>query len=81
VGGSFGIWGFVPAGCVVPKGRRTVYFDEPVVQLRNIGGLKVGTGYSDAEIRSRGCSAAVRSPSQPAFGYWPDPVSHPACPV
>lgn len=81
VGASYGVWGFVPAGCLVPKGRRTVYFDEPVVRLRNIGGLQVGVGYSDAVIKKRGCSAAVRSKSQPSFGYIPDPASHPACPV
>jgi hypothetical protein len=81
IGGSVGIWGFVPAGCVVPKGRRTVYFDEPVVQLRNIAALKVGVGYSDAVIKARGCSAAVRSQTQPNFGYVPDPANRPACPV
>lgn len=83
-GASYGVWGFVPAGCVQPKGdRRTVYFDEPVVQLRDISGLRTGTGYSDATIRSRGCSAAVISPAQPRFGYWPDPeqANRPRCPV
>lgn len=81
VGASYGVWGFVPAGCLVPKGRRTVYFDEPVVQLRNIGGLKTGVGYSDAVIKQRGCSAAVRSKVAPGFGYIPDPATKPACPV
>jgi hypothetical protein len=76
-GAGYGVWGFVPAGCLQPKGdRATVYFDEPVVQLRDISGLRVGTGYSDATIRSRGCSAAVISPTRPRFGYWPDPEPH-----
>jgi hypothetical protein len=81
VGASYGVWGFVPAGCLVPKGRQTVYFDEPVVQLRNIGGLGTGVGYSDAVIKQRGCSAAVRSRTAPSFGYIPDPATKPACPV
>jgi hypothetical protein len=82
VGASYGVWAFVPAGCVQPKGdRKTVYFDEPVIQLRDISGLSTGVGYTDASVRSRGCSAAVRSPGQPRFGYWPDPVSRPPCPV
>jgi len=58
-----------------------VYFDEPVVQLRDTSGLKPGTGYSDDVIRGRGCSAAVLSPTQPTFGYWVDPADKPACPV
>lgn len=81
VGASYGVWGFVPAGCLVPKGRPTVYFNEPVVQLRNIGGLEVGAGYSDAVIKQRGCTAAVRSRTAPGFGYIPDPASKPGCPV
>ena len=81
VGASYGIWGFVPAGCLVPKGRRTVYFDDPVVQVRNLSGLSVGVGYSDAVVRSHGCSAAVRSRTAPGFGYVPESTSHPACPV
>lgn len=81
VGASYGVWGFVPAGCVLPKGRATVYFGEPVVQVRNLSGLKLGVGYTDATVRAHGCSAAVRSPSQPWFGYWPDPITRPACPV
>jgi hypothetical protein len=83
-GASYGVWGFVPAGCVRPKGDRpTVYFNEPVVQLRDISGLRTGTGYSDATVRSRGCSAAVPSPTHPAFGYWPNPAAanRPPCPV
>ncbi|MGQ0840336.1 hypothetical protein [Actinokineospora sp.] len=82
-GGSFGIWSFVPSWCVQPKGRATVYFNDPVVQLRNIAGLKTGVGYSDAEIRSRGCTAGLISPSHPRFGYWPDPDAgnRPPCPV
>jgi hypothetical protein len=82
VGASYGVWGFVPAHCVRPKGDRpTVYFDEPVIQVRELSGLRVGVGYSDASVRARGCSAAVRSPGQPRFGYWPDPVNKPPCPV
>lgn len=80
-GASYGVWGFVPSGCVVPKGRPTVYFNEPVVQVRDLGGLNVGVGYSDAVIKRRGCSAAVRSRTAPNFGYIPDPASKPACPV
>jgi hypothetical protein len=82
-GQSYGVWGFVPAGCLQPKGRAHVYFDEPVAQLVNIGGLAVGTSYSDATIRSRGCSAALLSPSRPKYGYWPDPQpgNRPPCPV
>ncbi|HEU5472987.1 MAG TPA: hypothetical protein VFV67_20265 [Actinophytocola sp.] len=83
-GGSYGVWGFVPAGCVQPKGdRSTVYFDEPMIQLRDIGGLRPGVGYSSATVRERGCSAAVRSPGQPRFGYWPNPnpENRPLCPV
>ncbi|WP_018686655.1 hypothetical protein [Actinokineospora enzanensis] len=82
-GTDYGVWTFVPASCVQPKGRATVYFDEPVVQLRSLSGLKTGVGYSDASIRARGCSAAVKSPTQPAFGYWPDPeqANRPGCPV
>jgi hypothetical protein len=79
-GGSYGVWTFVPAGCLLPKaGRHTVYFDEPMIQLRDIGGLRTGVGYSDATVRSRGCSVAVRSPGHPRFGYWPDPVNPPSC--
>jgi hypothetical protein len=81
VGASYGVWGFVPAGCVVPKGRPTVYFNEPVVQLRNIANLAVGAGYPDSVIKARGCSAAVRSTTHPNFGYVPDPAHKPACPV
>jgi hypothetical protein len=81
IGASYGVWGFVPAGCLVPKGRRTVYFDEPVVQVRNLDGLKVGVGYSDAVIKQHGCSAAVRSRTSPGFGYIADPATKPACPV
>lgn len=82
VGASYGVWTFVPSGCVQPKGARTaVYFDEPVIQLRNIAGLRTGVGYSDATVRSRGCSAALISPARPRFGYWPDPKDPPPCPV
>ncbi len=82
-GGSYGVWSFVPAGCVQPKGRAHVYFDEPVVQLEDLSGLHGGVGYPDATIRSRGCSAALASPGLPRFGYWPDPMPRhrPACPV
>ncbi|HET9143898.1 hypothetical protein, partial [Actinophytocola sp.] len=81
-GADYGVWAFVPAGCVRPKGDRpTVYFNEPMIQLRNSSGLHPGVGYPSATVRARGCSAAVRSPVAPAFGYWPDPVSRPACPV
>ena len=80
VGGSSGVWSFVPAGCLLPQaGRQTVYFDEPMIQLRDIGGLRTGVGYSDATVRARGCSVAVRSPGHPRFGYWPDPVNPPSC--
>lgn len=83
-GASYGVWAFVPSSCVAPKGdRRQVYFDEPVVRLENLSGLEGGVGYSDATIRSRGCTAALLSPSHPRFGYWPDPcpASRPPCPV
>jgi hypothetical protein len=83
-GGTYGIWSFVPSRCVQPKGgRETVYFNEPVVQLRDISGLKTGVGYSNATIRARGCTGAPRSPTRPNFGYWPDPeaVNRPPCPV
>jgi hypothetical protein len=83
-GGTYGIWSFVPSQCVRPKGgRETVYFNEPVVQLRDISGLKTGVGYSNATIRSRGCTGALRSPTRPNFGYWPDPEAgnRPPCPV
>jgi hypothetical protein len=82
-GASYGVWGFVPSSCLQPKNRDHVYFDEPVVQLDDLSGLHGGTGYSDAVIRGRGCSAALLSPSQPRFGYWPDPQpgNRPACPV
>ncbi len=82
-GASYGVWGFVPSSCLQPKNREHVYFDEPVVQLENLSGLHGGTGYSDATIRSRGCSAALLSPTNPRFGYWPDPepANRPGCPV
>ncbi|WP_424183463.1 hypothetical protein ACOBQX_15815 [Actinokineospora sp. G85] len=83
-GSTYGVWSFVPSSCVQPKGsRQHVYFDEPVVQLTNINGLSTGTAYSDATIRSRGCSAALISPTRPKFGYWPDPQpeNRPSCPV
>jgi hypothetical protein len=82
-GGDYGIWGFVPAGCVQPKGRTHVYFDEPVVQLQSTSGLHTGVGYSNETIRARGCSAALVSPTQPSFGYWvdPAPANRPPCPV
>jgi hypothetical protein len=82
-GGEDGVWGFVPSSCVQPKNRDHVYFDEPVVRLENLSGLEGGTSYSDASIRSRGCTAALLSPGHPAFGYWPDPLpqNRPACPV
>lgn len=82
-GADYGVWGFVPSSCVRPKNRDHVYFDEPVVQLEDLSGLHGGTGYSDATIRSRGCSAALSSPSHPSFGYWPDPrpENRPPCPV
>lgn len=83
-GASYGVWGFVPSSCVLPKGsRQNIYFDEPVVQLEDLSGLQGGTGYPDATIRARGCSAALPSPANPRFGYWPDPqpANRPACPV
>ena len=82
-GGSYGVWGFVPSSCLLPKNREHVYFDEPVVQLQNSSGLHTGVGYSDETIRSRGCSAALLSPTQPRFGYWvdPAPANRPPCPV
>ncbi|WP_156754555.1 hypothetical protein [Actinokineospora pegani] len=83
-GGTYGVWSFVPSSCVRPKGaRQQVYFDEPAVRLTDISGLSTGTSYSDATIRSRGCSAALISPSRPRFGYWPDPEpgNRPSCPV
>ncbi|OLR90914.1 hypothetical protein BJP25_30625 [Actinokineospora bangkokensis] len=82
-GSTYGVWSFVPSSCVQPRGREHVYFDEPVVQLTDISGLQTGTAYSDATIRSRGCSAGLISPTRPAFGYWPDPqpANRPACPV
>lgn len=82
-GGDYGVWTFVPASCVQPKGRAHVYFDEPVVQLQNTSGLHTGTGYSDETIRARGCSGALLSPTQPRYGYWvdPQPANRPPCPV
>ena len=82
-GASYGVWGFVPSSCLQPKNRDHVYFDEPVVQLDDLSGLKGGTGYPDATIRSRGCTAALLSPTNPQFGYWPDPepANRPGCPV
>lgn len=83
-GASYGVWGFVPSSCVLPKGeRRQVYFDEPVVRLADLSGLQGGVGYSDATIRARGCTAGLPSPSHPRFGYWPDPrpENRPPCPV
>lgn len=82
-GASYGVWGFVPSSCLQPKNRDHVYFDEPVVQLDDLSGLKGGTGYPDSTIRSRGCSAALPSPGKEQFGYWPDPepANRPACPV
>ncbi|UJW29214.1 hypothetical protein L3Q67_28750 [Saccharothrix sp. AJ9571] len=82
-GQSYGVWSFVPSKCLKPKGRAHVYFDEPVAQLENIGGLELGKSYSDATIRARGCSAGLLSPVRPSFGYWPDPEpgNRPACPV
>lgn len=82
-GADYGVWGFVPSSCLQPKNREHVYFDEPVVQLENLSGLQGGTGYPDSEIRSRGCSAALLSPTQGRFGYWPDPQpgNRPPCPV
>ncbi|MFL6125770.1 hypothetical protein [Actinophytocola sp.] len=82
-GAGYGVWGFVPSTCLLPKGRAHVYFDEPVVQLRNIAGLDTGVGYSNETIRARGCSAALISPTQPSFGYWVDPqdANRPPCPV
>lgn len=84
VGSSYGIWSFVPSACVQPKaGRAHVYYDEPVAQLKSLSGIGVGKGYSDASIRSRGCSAAAPSPKHKNFGYWPDvqPENRPHCPV
>jgi hypothetical protein len=82
-GASYGVWSFVPSSCLQPKNRDHVYFDEPVVQLRNLSGLRGGTGYSNATIRARGCTAALLSPTHRRFGYWPDPQpgKRPACPV
>ncbi|WP_026423452.1 hypothetical protein [Actinokineospora inagensis] len=82
-GSSYGVWAFVPSTCLVPKGRATVYFNEPVVQVTTLDGLKTGVQYPDGSVRKRGCSAAVASPSYPSFGYWPDPQpeNRPACPV
>jgi hypothetical protein len=82
-GASYGVWGFVPSSCLQPKNRDHVYFDEPVVQLDDLSGLKGGTGYPDSTIRSRGCSAALPSHGKEQFGYWPDPepANRPACPV
>jgi hypothetical protein len=82
-GTSYGVWGFVPSTCLQPKGRAHVYFDEPVVQLRNIAGLDTGVGYSNETVRARGCSAALISPTQPSFGYWvaPEDANRPPCPV
>jgi hypothetical protein len=82
-GQGYGVWSFVPASCLQPKGREHVYFDEPVAQLRDIGGLDLGKSYPDEVIRNRGCTAAVLSPSRPAYGYWPDPqpTNRPPCPV
>jgi hypothetical protein len=82
-GQDYGIWSFVPATCVQPKGRDHVYFDEPVAQLRDISGLEVGRSYPDAVVRVRGCTAAISSPVHSAFGYWPDPLrgDRPPCPV
>lgn len=83
VGSDYGVWGFVPATCVRPKGHAHVYFDEPVVQLQRTSGLHTGVGYPNETIRARGCSAALLSPVQPTFGYWVDPVpaNRPPCPV
>ncbi|MCA1655175.1 MAG: hypothetical protein LC635_01615 [Pseudonocardiaceae bacterium] len=82
-GANYGVWGFVPAACVQPKGRDHVYFDEPVVQLQSTSGLQTGVGYSNETIRARGCSAALLSPVQPRYGYWADPApaNRPPCPV
>ncbi|MBB4906539.1 hypothetical protein [Actinophytocola algeriensis] len=82
-GASYGVWGFVPSTCLLPKNREHVYFDEPVVQLQNTSGLHTGVGYSNETIRARGCSAALVSPTQPRFGYWVDPAAanRPPCPV
>ncbi|HEY7595684.1 MAG TPA: hypothetical protein VH969_21210 [Actinophytocola sp.] len=82
-GADYGVWSFVPSSCLQPKNREHVYFDEPVVQLEDLSGLHGGTGYPDSTIRSRGCSAALLSPTRPRFGYWPDPepANRPPCPV
>jgi len=82
-GGGYGIWSFVPSGCLRSKGRTHVYFDEPVVQLRDISGLRTGVGYSIETVRGRSCTVALVSPVQPSFGYWvdPEPANRPPCPV
>lgn len=82
-GASYNVWGFVPSTCLQPKNRAHVYFDEPVVQLQNVSGLRTGVGYSNETIRARGCSGALISPTQPRFGYWVDPApeNRPPCPV
>lgn len=50
---------------------------------RDISGLDTGVGYSNATIRARGCTGALRGPTRPNFGYWPDPEAgnRPPCPV
>ncbi|AJE87326.1 hypothetical protein SLNWT_6950 [Streptomyces albus] len=80
--GGKNVWSFVPASCVQPRGDRSkVYFDEPVVQLENINGLKGGVEYGDQTLRERKCTAAVPAPNHPGYGYWPDPEkgSRPEC--
>jgi len=83
-GTGHNVWAFVPSACLSPAGdRKAVYFDEPVVQLRDLAGIRTGVTYSSETIRAHGCSRAVPSASHPKFGYWPDPhaANRAPCPV
>jgi hypothetical protein len=77
-GSSGDVWGFVAEACVQPDtaaGYQTVYFPV-VVRVDRMPSGPVATG----ALHRYGCHAPVRSPSQPAFGWWPEPHVNPACP-
>jgi hypothetical protein len=77
-GSGYGVWGFVPSGCLRGVGGAPVYFDR-VVQLDRLP--SGGPALTSARLASHGCHAGVRSPSHPALGWWPDPRRKPGCPV
>ncbi|MGW2309083.1 hypothetical protein [Actinomadura luteofluorescens] len=76
------VWAFVQSSCLTPKtgGKYTTVYFPNLVQLDRVP--KDSKALRTRDLKHYGCHAGLRSPSQPQFGWWPEPEKgrQPGCP-